>query len=209
MASSAVQEKLMQYGANNTNIHENKNCSSNDDDTYSGTKDGNYGWADAMARISIKGIPEDKPVVLSKYKKIETERTQKQEEILRQKFITREKHEAREKNHVKPAPSNDEKERNLKRIATKGVAKLFNAVNKHQEDLNVKLKSAPTEAKKVKGKVIIKWQRHHQTEPAVKGMATPQTIRPILSQCEPKGMATPQTIRHILSQCEPKGMATP
>ncbi|XP_046862492.1 RRP15-like protein isoform X2 [Xenia sp. Carnegie-2017] len=148
MATTAVQEKHVEHGANNPINYENKN--SNEDDIKSGTKDGNPGWADAMARILTKQIPEDKPVVLSKYKKVETERKQKQEEILKQKLITQEKHEAREKNHVKPAPSNDEKERNLKRIATKGVVKLFNAVNKHQEDLDVKLKSAPTEAKKVK-----------------------------------------------------------
>jgi hypothetical protein len=35
-------------------------------------------------------------------------------------MITQEKHQMREQNHVKPAPSNDEKERALKRIATKG-----------------------------------------------------------------------------------------
>lgn len=34
--------------------------------------------------------------------------------------MSHEKHQAREQNHVKPAPSNDEKERALKRIATRG-----------------------------------------------------------------------------------------
>jgi hypothetical protein len=31
------------------------------------------------------------------------------------------------------------------------VVKLFNAVNKHQKELDAKLKTAPTEAKKAKG----------------------------------------------------------
>ena len=31
------------------------------------------------------------------------------------------------------------------------VVKLFNAVNKHQKELDTKLKAAPTEAKKAKG----------------------------------------------------------
>ena len=35
-------------------------------------------------------------------------------------IISQEKHQAREQNHLKPAPSNDEKERKLKRIATRG-----------------------------------------------------------------------------------------
>ncbi|XP_028411666.1 RRP15-like protein [Dendronephthya gigantea] len=111
---------------------------------------GNPGWADAMARILTKPLPDDKPAVLIKYKKAERERKRKHEEVAKQKVISQEKHQAREQNHVKPAPSNDEKERTLRRIATKGVVKLFNAVNKHQKDLDAKLKTAPTEAKKAK-----------------------------------------------------------
>ena len=35
------------------------------------------------------------------------------------------------------------------------VVKLFNAVNKHQKELDSKLKTAPTEAKKAKGTIYI------------------------------------------------------
>ena len=111
---------------------------------------GNPGWADAMARILAKQLPDDKPAILIKYKKAEREKKKKLKENAKQKMISQERHQTREQNHVKPAPSNDEKERTLKRIATRGVVKLFNAVNKHQKELDAKLKTAPTEAKKAK-----------------------------------------------------------
>ncbi|CAB4018229.1 RRP15 [Paramuricea clavata] len=103
-----------------------------------------------MARILTKQLPDNKPAVLIKYKKAEREKKRKHEENAKQKIISQEKHQTREQNHVKPAPSNDEKERALKRTATRGVVKLFNAVNKHQKELDAKLKTAPTEAKKAK-----------------------------------------------------------
>ncbi|XP_078354981.1 RRP15-like protein [Oculina patagonica] len=55
-----------------------------------------------------------------------------------------------EKDHVKPDGSTMDYEKNLARIATRGVVKLFNAVSKHQKEMESKLQSAPTEAKKSK-----------------------------------------------------------
>lgn len=110
----------------------------------------NEGWADAMARILDKQLPHDKPPVLVKYKKVEKWRAEQKEERASKKLKSQERHAMLEKDHVKPDGSTLDYEKNLAKIATRGVVKLFNAVSKHQKEMESKLNSAPTEAKKAK-----------------------------------------------------------
>lgn len=88
--------------------------------------------------------------MLAKYKKIEKKRTERKEEIASKRLKSQERHAMLEKDHVKPDGSTMDYEKNLAKIATRGVVKLFNAVSKHQKEMESKLKSAPTEAKKSK-----------------------------------------------------------
>lgn len=115
-----------------------------------GDESTNQGWADAMARILEKDLPENKPPVLLKYKKVEKRRAEVKEERASKKLKSQERHAMREKDHVKPDGSTLDYEKNLVKIATRGVVKLFNAVSKHQKEVESKLSSAPTEAKKSK-----------------------------------------------------------
>lgn len=103
-----------------------------------------------MARILENQLPEDKPPVLLKYKKIEKRKAERKEELASKKLKSQERHAMLEKDHIKPDASTLDYEKNLMRIATRGVVKLFNAVSKHQKEMDNKLNSAPTEAKKMK-----------------------------------------------------------
>ena len=117
MASSEERESSEEE----TKYEEDKNDGGEFDENEENIEvQGNPGWADAMARILTKQLPDDKPAVLIKYKKAEREKKKKLKENAKQKMISQERHQTREQNHVKPAPSNDEKERTLKRIATRG-----------------------------------------------------------------------------------------
>lgn len=116
----------------------------------------NQGWADAMARILENQLPEDKPPVLLKYKKIEKRKAERNEQLASKKLKSQERHAMLEKDHIKPDASTLDYEKNLMRIATRGVVKLFNAVSKHQKEINSKLNSAPTEAKKTKVETMSK-----------------------------------------------------
>jgi len=56
--------------------------------------------------------------------------------------------ESRELNHVVPTRGNAHKEAALKRVATRGVVKLLNAVSQHQKNVSAKMKEERTEAGK-------------------------------------------------------------
>lgn len=101
------------------------------------------GWADAMAKILNKQIPKSKPTILVKNKKLEKEKEKlKQERLERRKQLDK-KREWEMLCRVKPDVVKDkETERNLQRIATRGVVQLFNAVQKHQKNVDEKVKEA-------------------------------------------------------------------
>ncbi|XP_008051056.1 RRP15-like protein [Carlito syrichta] len=109
----------------------------------------NTGWADAMAKILNKKTPESKSTILVKNKELEKEKEKlKQERIEKRK--QRDKRLEWEMMHrVKPDVVQDkETERNLQRIATRGVVQLFNAVQKHQKNVDEKVKEAGSSIRK-------------------------------------------------------------
>ncbi|XP_069787368.1 RRP15-like protein isoform X2 [Narcine bancroftii] len=103
------------------------------------TPNPNAGWADAMNRILKKNVPGDKPIILAKKKEKQKEK-HKQEMLEKIKKLD-EKRKREQMCRVKPDIVQDrETERNLQRIATKGVVQLFNAVRKHQTAVDEKVK---------------------------------------------------------------------
>ncbi|XP_002717445.1 RRP15-like protein [Oryctolagus cuniculus] len=103
----------------------------------------NMGWADAMAKILNKKTPKSKPTILVKNKELEKEKEKlKQERLERRKQLDK-RREWEMMCRVKPDVVKDkEAERNLQRIATRGVVQLFNAVQKHQKNVDEKVKEA-------------------------------------------------------------------
>ncbi|XP_001640769.2 RRP15-like protein [Nematostella vectensis] len=107
-------------------------------------------WADAMSQILNKPLTDNKPVILSKYQKGSKRKAEHREEMKKKKAKAQEKHAILEKDHIIPDKSNLDYDRNLVKIATRGVVKLFNAVSKHQKEMDTKLSKATTETKKTK-----------------------------------------------------------
>ncbi|XP_075145865.1 RRP15-like protein [Haematobia irritans] len=138
--------------------------SSSDGDQHQG----NAGWADSIAKVLSTNKPKTKKtLVLSRAKKIkagdknkseadygfEVEGEIKKEEISKDKEETEgdikppknQKLELR----VKPSWKDIERERALRKVATKGVVQLFNAVRIQQKDLQHQLEEAgPLDSRK-------------------------------------------------------------
>ncbi|XP_037352192.1 RRP15-like protein [Talpa occidentalis] len=103
----------------------------------------NAGWADAMAKILNKKTPKSKPTILVKNKELEKEKEKLKQERLEKRAQLDKKREWEMMCRVKPDVVRDkETERNLQRIATRGVVQLFNAVQKHQKNVDEKVKEA-------------------------------------------------------------------
>lgn len=107
------------------------------------------GWADAMAKILNRKTPGSKAPILLKNKELEKEKEKlKQERLERRKQLDK-KREWDMMCRVKPDVVQDkEAERNLQRIATRGVVQLFNAVQKHQKNVDEKVKEAGSSVRK-------------------------------------------------------------
>ncbi|XP_077013963.1 RRP15-like protein isoform X2 [Tamandua tetradactyla] len=109
----------------------------------------NTGWADAMAKILNKKTPPSKPTILVKNKKLEKEKEKLKQERLEKRKQLDKKREWEMICRVKPDVVKDkETERNLQRIATRGVVQLFNAVQKHQKNVDEKVKEAGSSIRK-------------------------------------------------------------
>uniref|UniRef100_U3KCJ8 RRP15-like protein n=2 Tax=Ficedula albicollis TaxID=59894 RepID=U3KCJ8_FICAL len=106
------------------------------------SKDGpSSGWADAMAKVLNKKIPQNKSTILAKNKSLEKERERKKQEKQEKKMRLDKKREWEMMCRVKPDVVKDrEKERNLQRIATRGVVQLFNAVRTYQKTVEKQMK---------------------------------------------------------------------
>uniref|UniRef100_F6QE19 RRP15-like protein n=1 Tax=Ornithorhynchus anatinus TaxID=9258 RepID=F6QE19_ORNAN len=101
------------------------------------------GWAEAMAKILSKKTPQSRPTILVKNKELEQEKKKEKQERLEKRKQLDKKREWEMMCRVKPDVVQDkEKERNLQRIATRGVVQLFNAVRKHQKNVDDKMKEA-------------------------------------------------------------------
>ncbi|XP_053568479.1 RRP15-like protein [Bombina bombina] len=114
--------------------------SGNDNDSEDG--DPNKGWADAMAKILNKKISTGKSsTILVKSKALEKEKEKEKQEKLEKKKQLDKKRQWEMMCRVKPdVVKGKEVERNLQRIATRGVVQLFNAVRTHQGNISDKLK---------------------------------------------------------------------
>ncbi|XP_036996541.2 RRP15-like protein [Artibeus jamaicensis] len=105
--------------------------------------DANAGWADAMAKILNKKTPTSKPTILVRNRELEKEKEKLRQERLEKRKQLDRKREWEMLCRVKPDVVKDkETERNLQRIATRGVVQLFNAVQKHQQNVDEKVKEA-------------------------------------------------------------------
>ncbi|KAM7361746.1 RRP15-like protein isoform 2-T2 [Cochliomyia hominivorax] len=127
---------------------------------------GNAGWADSIAKVLSTTKPKTKKtLVLSRAKKIKTSDKNKTEtdygfEVegdVKEKKPTEEELETclkQPKNlklelRVKPSWKDIERERALRKIATRGVVQLFNAVRIQQKDLQHQLEDAgPLDSRK-------------------------------------------------------------
>ncbi|EFB18248.1 hypothetical protein PANDA_012227, partial [Ailuropoda melanoleuca] len=109
----------------------------------------NVGWADAMAKILNRKTPRSKPTILVKNKELEKEKEKLKQERLEKRKQLDKKREWEMMCRVKPDVVKDkETERNLQRIATRGVVQLFNAVQKHQKNVDEKVKEAGSSIRK-------------------------------------------------------------
>lgn len=107
------------------------------------------GWADAMAKILNKKTPVSQPIILLKNKKLQQEKEKERQEKLEKRRQLEKKREWEMMCRVKPDAVKDrEKERNLQKVATRGVVQLFNAVRKHQSNIDEKVKEAGSSERK-------------------------------------------------------------
>ncbi|XP_007173587.2 RRP15-like protein [Balaenoptera acutorostrata] len=118
-------------------------CGDGSEDAVEASVGTNVGWADAMAKILSKKTPKSKPTILVKNKELEKEKEKLKQERLEKRKQLDKKREWEMMCRVKPDVVKDkETERNLQRIATRGVVQLFNAVQKHQKNVDEKVKEA-------------------------------------------------------------------
>uniref|UniRef100_A0A8C4WY57 RRP15-like protein n=1 Tax=Eptatretus burgeri TaxID=7764 RepID=A0A8C4WY57_EPTBU len=112
----------------------------------------NAGWADAMARVLGKRSPESKPVILSKNKEHQKAKDDNKSQLKQWKSQLRNMELKEQLCRAKPDVAGDrEKERNLQRIATRGVVQLFNSVRKHQKVIEGQMREGgPSKQKRAK-----------------------------------------------------------
>ncbi|XP_016362225.1 RRP15-like protein isoform X2 [Sinocyclocheilus anshuiensis] len=101
----------------------------------------NTGWAEAMAKILGKKAPDSKPIILLKNKELDKIKEEEKKARLEKKKRTDKKRAWENMCREKPNVVQDrEHERNLQKIATRGVVQLFNAVKKHQKNVDERIK---------------------------------------------------------------------
>ncbi|XP_056142682.1 RRP15-like protein [Lampris incognitus] len=112
----------------------------------------NAGWAEAMAKVLGKKTPESQPTILLKNKQLDKIKQKEKQEQQERKNQVDKKRTWEMMCREKPDVVRDrESERNLQRIATRGVVQLFNAVRKHQKTMDEKVKEVGgSERKKAK-----------------------------------------------------------
>ncbi|XP_057689094.1 RRP15-like protein [Corythoichthys intestinalis] len=112
----------------------------------------NAGWAQAMAKILGKQTQKSKTTILVKNKELDKVKAKEKQERLERKEKNDKKRTWEMMCREKPDVLKDrEAEKALQRIATRGVVQLFNAVRKHQKNIDNKVKEAGgSERKKAK-----------------------------------------------------------
>ncbi|KAL0984636.1 hypothetical protein UPYG_G00144500 [Umbra pygmaea] len=109
----------------------------------------NAGWAEVMAKILQKKTPESKPIILLKNKQLDKIKEKEKQEYLERKKQNDKKRAWEMMCREKPDIVKDrENERNLQRIATRGVVQLFNAVRTHQRNIGDMVKEVGSSERK-------------------------------------------------------------
>ncbi|XP_051922414.1 RRP15-like protein [Hippocampus zosterae] len=125
----------------------------NNEDGGQEEEDGNpnAGWAQAMAKVLGKQTVKNK-TILVKNKELDKVKAKEKQEQLERKEQTDKKQAWEMMCRVKPDLVKDrEVEKALQRTATRGVVQLFNAVRKHQKNIDNKMMEAGgSERKKAK-----------------------------------------------------------
>ncbi|CAH6789642.1 RRP15-like protein [Phodopus roborovskii] len=137
-------DQLLEDGAVEADSEDNvDSCEEEKEDAAEPSAGTNSGWADAMAKILNKKTSSNKSTILPKNKELEKEKEKLKQERLEKRKQLDKKREWEMMCRVKPDVVRDkEAERNLQRIATRGVVQLFNAVQKHQRNVGEKVKEA-------------------------------------------------------------------
>lgn len=110
--------------------------------------DVDVGWADAISKIFRKSSSLETTIVCKVKNKEDSEAAKEERKKLKKR--NRKKRKWKEMCKVKPNVLDKDYEQNLRKIATKGVVQLFNAVQNHQKEIENKLKKAKTEGKREK-----------------------------------------------------------
>ncbi|XP_056331355.1 RRP15-like protein [Danio aesculapii] len=114
----------------------------------------NAGWAEAMAKVLGKKTPDSKPSILLKNKQLDKIKEKEKKERLEKKKQMDKKRAWENICREKPDVVQDrEHERNLQRIATRGVVQLFNALKNHQTNVNKQIKEVGGSERK-KSKIL-------------------------------------------------------
>lgn len=114
----------------------------------------NAGWAEAMAKVLGKKTPDTKPSILLKNKQLDKIKEKEKKERLEKKKQLDKKRAWENICREKPDVVQDrEHERNLQRVATRGVVQLFNALKNHQKNVNERIKEVGGSERK-KSKIL-------------------------------------------------------
>nr|CAB3265794.1 RRP15-like protein [Phallusia mammillata] len=115
------------------------------------SENANEGWADAMAKV-LKKQPSNatESTILAKAKTIEDANEEDEKERKARRKRVNKKRKWENMCRVIPTKEDEVYEKELRKVATKGVIQLFNAIAKHQKEVHGKLAKAKTEGKKEK-----------------------------------------------------------
>jgi len=107
------------------------------------------GWSDAISKILARQV-QGGFTFLCKAKHDEDDEEMTKEQIVEQRKKRKQKRKWEEMARVKPTALDRNYESSLRKIATKGIIQLFNAVQMQRKDTNTQLKKAKTVGKKEK-----------------------------------------------------------
>nr|XP_057909203.1 RRP15-like protein [Doryrhamphus excisus] len=128
---------------------------SNREDADGDEGNANAGWAQAMAKILGKKTPKTKATILAKNKKMDEVKAKDRLEQLEKRKLIDKKRDWEMMCREKPNLVRDrETEKDLQRIATRGVVQLFNAVRCHQKNVDDKVKNEAGGSERKKAKIL-------------------------------------------------------
>lgn len=165
MATTAVKPKATKRKHNAKPIQQTESSSDEENNSETEETTGNAGWADSIAKVLNTNKPKTKKsIVLSKAKKT-VPKSKETSDAISFEIVGEIKEEKPDKEvldqqakklknqqlplRVKPSTDEFERERALRKIATRGVVQLFNAVRLQQRDIDHQLREAgPLDSKR-------------------------------------------------------------